>query len=1052
MRKIRLMVVGSLLVLTSTFVFGYSGGIGTEADPYLIATKADLLELGANTNDYDKCFKMTADIDLAGETFTQAVIASGRNVDYSFQGIAFTGVFDGNSNNILNLSIDGGSTNDYIGLFGKISSGEVKNLGIVDSNFTGNYNVGGLCGANDGTISSCFVTGEVTGLDGAGGICGENGGDISYCYSISLVSGGDYAGGLCGINKGDISSCYSTGSAYGVDYVGGFCAWNWSGSISNCYSTGSVNGDEIVGGFCGHNESGSISNCYSTGLVNGRTFVGGFSGGCSGTISFSFWDTDTSGLLTSDGGVGKTTTEMQTESTFTNAGWDFVDTWKMRKYPVFKWQYYNGGSGTEADPYLIATKADLLELGGNTNDYDKCFKMTADIDLAGETFTQAVIAAGMHVDHSFQGIAFTGVFDGNSNNVLNLSIDGGSTNDYIGLFGKISSGEVKNLGIVDSNVTGDYDVGGLCGANYGTISSCFVTGEVTGLDGAGGMCGENRGDISFCYSIGLVRGGNYAGGFCGFNMESSISNCYSTCLVTGKNYIGGFCGQHYSGTISSCYSTGAVNGNDDVGGFCGDNGGTISFCFWDTDTSGLLTSDGGVGKTTFQMQTESTFTNAGWDFIDTWKMREYPVLKWQYYNGGSGTEADPYLIATKADLLELGEKTADYDKHFKMIADIDLAGTNFTSAVIGSDTNRSIFSFQGVKFTGVFDGNSNNILNLSIGHIVSTNDYIGLFGYIDSGEVKNLGIVDSNVTGHYLVGGLCAQNYGTISSCFFTGEVTGDFLVGGLCGENNGMVSYCYLAGEVFGYVSVGGLCGLNNANISLCYSTCLVDGHESVGGFCGCNQAASISNCYSTGVVNGDAYETGGLCGSSSGGTISSSFWDVQTSGQSTSEGGGIGKTTAQMQTQSTFTDSGWDFVDTWVMDGYPVLRFFYIEKKTYQDWLTDFSVPANEQGITNAPAGDGIQNLLKYAIGLNPMEICSTSDLMEPVSDTNGVSIIYNKAKRTVDVELFPAWTDCLLTSDWNTDGFDCSLISQTESNETWKATHSITGECGYIRLKAQ
>jgi hypothetical protein len=158
-------------------------------------------------------------------------------------------------------------------------------------------------------------------------------------------------------------------------------------------------------------------------------------------------------------------------------------------------------------------------------------------------------------------------------------------------------------------------------------------------------------------------------------------------------------------------------------------------------------------------------------------------------------------------------------------------------------------------------------------------------------------------------------------------------------------------------------------------------------------------------------------------------------------------------MQTESTFVYANWSFYTTWVMDGYPVLRVFYTEPKTYQDWLDNLGVPSYEQGYTDCPAGDGIQNLLKYAIGLNPMDFCSAQDVMEPVADeANGVSVIYNKAKGTVGVELFPAWTDCLLPADWNTDGFELSLRAETSSNETWKATHSVTGECGYIRLRAQ
>ncbi|GAJ08009.1 unnamed protein product, partial [marine sediment metagenome] len=64
--------------------------------------------------------------------------------------------------------------------------------------------------------------------------------------------------------------------------------------------------------------------------------------------------------------------------------------------------------------------------------------------------------------------------------------------------------------------------------------------------------------------------------------------------------------------------------------------GTITNCFWDTQTSGQATSDGGTGRTTIQMQTQATFTGAGWDFDTIWNIcgsptyvASYPWLQWQ---------------------------------------------------------------------------------------------------------------------------------------------------------------------------------------------------------------------------------------------------------------------------------------------------------------------------------------------------------------------------------------------------------------------------------------
>jgi hypothetical protein len=57
----------------------------------------------------------------------------------------------------------------------------------------------------------------------------------------------------------------------------------------------------------------------------------------------------------------------------------------------------------------------------------------------------------------------------------------------------------------------------------------------------------------------------------------------------------------------------------------------VSDCFWDTQTSGQSTSAAGTGKTTAEMKTLSTFTDAGWDFTDIWEMptSDYPRLQWE---------------------------------------------------------------------------------------------------------------------------------------------------------------------------------------------------------------------------------------------------------------------------------------------------------------------------------------------------------------------------------------------------------------------------------------
>lgn len=292
-RRFQVVCIAILAVMSiSNFCFAkYSGGDGSAENPYKIANPNDLLVLAADANDYNDCFILINNINLAGLTFTTAVIA--RDTDLSpggFDGTPFTGVFDGNDHSILNLTIDADETgNASLGLFGKIGSeGLIKNLGIEDVNIIVTIGdsyysdfVGGLCGYNSyGSITNCYSTGSVAGDCEAGGLVGENyHGTITDSFSIAAITGGHQTGGLVGFNLfGSIINCYSTGQVSGGWYAGGFCGESNAGNISGCFSTGKVTGNYNTGGLVGTNEFGSISNCYSTGSVNGGDFTGGLCG------------------------------------------------------------------------------------------------------------------------------------------------------------------------------------------------------------------------------------------------------------------------------------------------------------------------------------------------------------------------------------------------------------------------------------------------------------------------------------------------------------------------------------------------------------------------------------------------------------------------------------------------------------------------------------------------------------------------------------------------------------------------------------------------------
>jgi hypothetical protein len=292
---------------------------------------------------------------------------------------------------------------------------------------------------------------------------------------------------------------------------------------------------------------------------------------------------------------------------------------------------------------------------------------------------------------------------------------------------------------------------------------------------------------------------------------------------------------------------------------------------------------------------------------------------------GSGTQQDPWRIESLSDFDEFAADPNYWNGYSRLETDVDLAGRIYTSAVIAPDVNNLDSSFEGAAFVGVFDGNDLKILNMTIDDGGAGNDYLGLFGYIDGGEVMNLGIEGGSVRGNIAVGGMVGGNlYGTITNCYSTASVSGgdnSGLIGGLLGFSYaGSVSNCYSKGDVNGVEEVGGLVGDNFfGSFSNCYSTGDVNGVRYVGGLVGVNYD-DVSNCYSTGDVSGLGF-VGGLVGRNAA-VVSNCFWDTntQTHGVTKSIGQNIGTatnvaglTTEQMQTKSTFTDAGWDFVNIW-------------------------------------------------------------------------------------------------------------------------------------------
>ena len=219
-------------------------------------------------------------------------------------GNGFAGIFEGLGNTISNLTVNIGSNSDA-GLFG-VSSGTIRDVGLIGGSVGGVNYVGGLAGLNYGTITNAYATGTVSGTGSyVGGLVGFNLGTITNAYATGAVSGtGSYVGGLVGENYlGTITNAYATGAVSGTNFVGGLAGANLGGTIANAYATGAVSGTgSYVGGLAGTNYSGTITNAYATGAVS--SFGEGVGGLVGGNFSATITNAYATGAVSGRGDVG----------------------------------------------------------------------------------------------------------------------------------------------------------------------------------------------------------------------------------------------------------------------------------------------------------------------------------------------------------------------------------------------------------------------------------------------------------------------------------------------------------------------------------------------------------------------------------------------------------------------------------------------------------------------------------------------------------------------------------------------------------------------------
>lgn len=520
--------------------------------------------------------------------------------------------------------------------------------------------------------------------------------------------------------------------------------------------------------------------------------------------------------------------------------------------------------GTDKNPYLIGDKYQLKKMSSELATTKTYFKLVDDVDLNNEAWTS--------LNAALNNIT---VLEGNGKEIKHLNAP---------LFDDLN-GEVKNLTIKDSKISGGSNITGILARTIKTAASTVENVDIVGTGSdlssvtatgyTGGLIGQidaNNTTISMCDVINTNVSGTLAGGVIGYaNALVTMSACtYSGGTVNASaRYCGGMLGStgNYESVISDCQVTGATisSSSDRVGGFVGQvqYKVTIKGCTVGTETKKVEVKNTSSAKTVnmggFAGTNYGSITKNG-------EVRNKAYVAITCSNNNSSTS------------VQIGG-FAGYNTGMVSYADASVSMKELTGQYIGG-------------FVGYALNATNQLSECTVNGEVEGDSYTGgAVGYLSGGTVSR---VEANVTvtakNHYAGGLIGWMEDGTLEYCHATGDVSavGKNRLGGLVGQaRKGSITGCYSTGNVSGAGYSGGLVGTvgndpdESLQISKCfYSEGTVDITSSQGGglvgtHLGLTKQESagnlsIENCYVSGDVKVTGQRAGGILANHYAGTSS--------------------------------------------------------------------------------------------------------------------------------------------------------------------------------------
>lgn len=921
------------LLPTAALAAPASGGSGTEADPYLIATAQDLADFRDAVNGSAKkstsklCAKLTANIDLStlGDRDWTPI---GYYTGYS-DCVYYGGTFDGGGFTISGLKIK--STKPYQALFGYVKGGIIKNLtvaGSVETSTTSSAYAAGIVGyGNPVTMEKCTnqVTVNVTQKGYAAGVVAYagTGSTIKGCTNQGNISGvGDCVGGILATGTGTtvISRCInsgeiiSTGKPGSYNYsVGGIAGSLSSSTVELCGNTGTVTSTlkrtaGIVGSF-----GGTMTKCFNSGSITGIYASGGIVGGfaaknasvtdCYNTGSIlcnaptaPYSDSNTKGVGGIVGDPGSTSSADCTvkncynAGTITNADAATTDITVGGVIGSSSAKNYSGevaGLITAENCYYLAANG-LNGDGANAEAVGVTSKTAEELKASG----MAALLGGSYIDQA-GGYPMLGWQDPNADYTVTFTF----------------SPSTAALTVWQGETTYQPGEDGAFHLKNGTYSYKVEAEERQTEEGTFTVA---YGGQSIAVTLKETL---YDVVFTTAPADAVLSvtnkdNAAQTPLADGRTYRLPKSGNPYSYSARA-FGYADANGAYFVTGVDDAPNVTLDALARQRVTFGAVTAEDGKEimplitvtskdwpSQTLTAESSGTYLLPNGEYSYTISCSGYksvrgdfkvedaavaiPAVTLAVQTAWDGTYTEPQKDADGTYLIGSPDELMWFNQNAQMTDSARLTADICINEDVKADT-ASLYKWTPIsnydkRYTGSFDGAGHTVSGL---YIVTTNGTkgIGMFGYAGTGSmISNLTLADSiiNGTANY-TGGIAGDAY-DMQNCHVLKSVTvtGTQYVGGVAGYVDHSISKCSNAATVTASSSnVGGITGnMNGRNMLACYNSGTITGASLVGGLAGAlYSGGTIDSCYNTGTVKATKGVAGGLLGNFRSGTLTNSY-----------------------------------------------------------------------------------------------------------------------------------------------------------------------------------